>query len=81
MNSQRITDGSPGFFGVLGLIGVAMLAAAMWLLTEFPPNEFELKQPKDACIGGIVQSSDGKNWHPVYIKKTKRTIPCSEVAK
>lgn len=78
MTGHRITDGSPGFFGVLGLIGVAMLAAAMWLLTEFPPNEFKLKQPKDACRDGIVQSSDGKDWHPVYIKKTKRTIPCKE---
>lgn len=68
----RITDGSPGFFAVLGFMGVAMIVASMWLLTAYPPNEMAPRKPNDACRDGIVQQFDGKDWHPVVIDRPSR---------
>lgn len=75
MIGRRATDiGSPGFLAFLLLILAVYVAA----ITYLPAPEIKTTKPVDACKDGIVQSWDGKDWHPVYIKKTKRPVPCGE---
>jgi hypothetical protein len=77
MIGRRATDaGSPGF---VAFILIAAIAAAGAILTWLPPTDFVRKEPVDECINGYVYSWDGKEWHPVYIKKTKRPVPCPGV--
>ena len=57
---------------------LAMLAL-VFLTTYAKVKRYELNTPKPAtsCIDGHLHQTDGKEWHPVYIKGTTRIVPCN----
>lgn len=74
MTGRRRTDHpSPGFILALLFIGLSVPAA---ILTLYPPEKIVTAKPVDACIDGLVQTWDGKEWHPVELKKKGRPVPC-----
>lgn len=58
------------FWSVLAMIGAVWMIANVEVKTELTPK------PVTECRDGYVYSWDGKMWHPVYIRKTKRQVPC-----
>lgn len=77
MTGRRIRDSSPGFLAALGVGGALMMAIAMWVLTEFPPQEVA-RRSMDACQNGVVVTWDGQRWHPVKLKNKSIAVPCRE---
>lgn len=74
MNRYQRDDGSPIRLAI-SLVLIAVSVFVLYESTQF--GEMAEQKPIDSCIDGIVMSFDGEEWHPVYIRKTKRTIKCS----
>lgn len=60
------------FWSVLAMIG------AVWMIANVEVNIELTPKPVTECRDGYVYSWDGKYWHPVYIRKTERQVPCEE---
>lgn len=59
-----------------------LVLAVIWSFfswTERSTRTVTYQQGVTDCKDDIVQQWDGKQWHPVFIRKTKRTIPCPGV--
>lgn len=63
---------SQAFWSVLAMIGAVWMIANVEVKIELTP------QPVTDCIDGELKQWDGKRWHPVYIRKTKRPVPCHD---
>ena len=58
---------------LLALVLIGLLSIAV--LTDVH-HSYEYRQPVTECVDGTVQQWDGNRWWPVYIRKTKRPVPC-----
>lgn len=76
MNRHQCDYGGSNPVGCFFLLVIFSWSFLMFVLTR-DPKVAEQNAPIDSCIDGIVMSFDGYEWHPVYIRKTKRTIKCS----
>lgn len=70
-------------FGLL--LAVCLMLIAVFLIGLHAASfyhEYRERKPaqvsETVCKDGIVQQGAGNDWKPVYIRKSKRTIPCEE---